>query len=147
MPKGTEASATRADALTHHRWHDRPPILEAIRTLGLNDRKAARLMGIPPEQVASWVAGKRRIPHVRLIALLFIVTRLTGQVGAWEPVNSRYGRRAKVAKENAARWALLAKQELEEDLGGDITAHFDLVLKGEAIGRAALAKLEAEDAS
>jgi hypothetical protein len=138
---------TETAAATSFRWTDRPSILEATRALGLNDRRVARLIDTAPEQVHSWVAGKRPIPHVRLVALIFLVVRLTGEVGAWIPAQTRYARRAQMARETASRWAAIAKSELEEDLGGDILAHPDLVRRGYEIGEAALAKLEAADSS
>jgi hypothetical protein len=123
------------------RLTERPPILEATRSLGINDRRIAKLNGVSPEAVHAWSTGKRPIPHVRHVALLFVVTRLAGIVGAAFPPQSKYARRAAVARESAAAWAQLAKEELEEALGGEIP--MDLIAHGYEVGEAMLAKLEA----
>jgi hypothetical protein len=144
MSKSMEIAATAA---APWRWNDRPPILEATKALGLNDRRVAGLIGVAPEQVHSWVAGKRPIPDVRLLALIFLIGRLTGEVGAKVPVQTRYGRRAQTALNAASAWNVLACLELMEDLGGDITAHPELMKKAYDLGAAALAKLERADAA
>jgi DNA-binding transcriptional regulator YdaS (Cro superfamily) len=88
---------------------DRLPIFEATRSLGMTDRKIAKLMGISTEAVCQFVNGKRPLPHVRYLALLYLITRLTGVVGAAYPPQSRFARRAAVPCESAKRWAELAK--------------------------------------
>ncbi len=103
------------------------------------------MLGVTPEAVHSWVAGKRPIPPLRHLALIFLVVRLTGRVGAWVPPQSRYARRSELTRENAAAWAALARDELTDDLGGHIPD--DLIARGYELGRAALAKLEAADAA
>jgi DNA-binding transcriptional regulator YdaS (Cro superfamily) len=127
-----------------YQWADRPAILEACRSLGINDRRVARLLDITPEQVHAWVAGKRPIPHVRLLALAFVIGRLIGEIAAEIPPQTRYARRAEIAREAASKWCALALLELTEDLGGDITAHRDLIQRGYELGKAALRKLEAQ---
>ena len=97
------------------RLGDRPPILEATRALGLNDRRVARLLGLKFEQIRSWVSGKRPIPHRHMLALIFLIARLTGEVGAWVPAQTRYARRARIAVDAAKRYADLATEELRED--------------------------------
>jgi DNA-binding transcriptional regulator YdaS (Cro superfamily) len=129
MPRAANEVTSASPAL--YRWADRPAILEACRSLGINDRRVARLLGIQPEQVHAWVAGKRPIPHKYLLALAFLIGRLTGEIAAWIPPQTRYARRAEIA--------LL---ELMEDLGGDINDHPDLTRRGYELGEAALAKLE-----
>ena len=124
------------------KYADRPAILEACRSLGINDRRVARLLGIQPEQVHAWVAGKRPIPHKYLLALAFLIGRLTGEIAAWIPPQTRYARRAEIAREAASKWCALALLELTEDLGGDINDHPDLTRRGYELGEAALAKLE-----
>jgi hypothetical protein len=137
---------TNAATATYH-WSDRPPILEATRALGINDRRVAKLVGIFPEQVHSWVSGKRPIPHIHILALIFMVGRLTGAISPSRPVKSRYSRRAELALDCANRWLELAKLELAEDSGfHDLTQHPD-VMRAYDVGEAALAKLERADAA
>ena len=134
-------------ATATYRWADRAPILEATRALGINDRRVAKLVGIFPEQVHSWVSGKRPIPHVHILTLIFIVGRLTGAISPSRPVNSRYSRRAELAFDCANRWLELAKLELAEDSGfDDLRQHPDL-MRAYDVGEAALAKLERADAA
>jgi hypothetical protein len=143
MPREDTEKAT-APGIAAYRWADRPAILEACRSLGINDRRVARLLDITPEQVHAWVAGKRPIPHKYLLALIFLIGRLTGEVAAWLPPLTRYARRAQMAKEAAEAWCAIARLELMEDLGGAITGHPDLVRRGYELGEKALAKLEAQ---
>jgi len=63
------------------------------------------------------------------------------------PAQTRYARRARIAMNAASQWNALARLELMEDLGGDITAHPALVQKGYELGAQALAKLERVDAA
>jgi hypothetical protein len=115
MPQSTQISTVpRATA----RVAERPPILEATRALGVNDSMLARALGISKMTVADWGLGKRPIPIVRHLALLFLVTRLTGLVGAKYPPQSRYARRAAIARDAAIAWANLARDELDEDTAG-----------------------------
>ena len=140
MPRAATETTSATPAL--YRWADRPAILEACRSLGINDRRVARLLGIQPEQVHAWVAGKRPIPHKYLLALAFLVGRLTGEIAAWIPPQTRYARRAEIAQEAASKWCALALLELMEDLCGDINDHPDLTRRGYELGEAALARLE-----
>jgi hypothetical protein len=121
---------------------DRPPIFEATRSLGLNDRKIARLMGISPEALNQFIKGKRPLPHVRYLALLYLVGRLTGAIGAVYPPQSRYARRAALACESAKRWAELARDEVKEDVGDVFRA--EDIERGAALGEQMLAKLEVQ---
>jgi len=134
-------------ATATYRWADRPPILEATRSLQINNRRVAKLIGIFPEQVHSWVSGKRPIPHVHILALIFIVGRLTGAISPSRPVKSRYARRAELARYCANRWLELAKLELAEDSGFDDLSQHPDVMRAYAVGEAALAKLERADAA
>jgi DNA-binding transcriptional regulator YdaS (Cro superfamily) len=136
-----------AAATAAYRWADRPPVLEAARALGINDRRVAKLIGILPEQVHSWVSGRRPIPHVHTLALIFIVGRLTGAISPSRPVKSRYCRRAELAFDCANRWLELAKLELAEDSGFDDLSQHPEVMRAYAVGEAALAKLEQADAA
>jgi hypothetical protein len=120
---------------------DRPPILEATRSLGINDRRLGKLMGIAPEQVHKWATGKTPIPVIRQLAMLFLVTRLTGIVGAASPPQTRYARRAATARDAAKAWCALANDELHEDLGG--VFHAEQIERGIAMGELMIAQLEA----
>jgi hypothetical protein len=121
---------------------ERPPILEATRALAMPDRLVARLLGVTPEAVNAWAYNKRPVPRVRHVALLFVVARLAGIVGANFPTNSRYARRAAIARDSAEAWAALARDELTEACGGYIPD--DLIVRGYEQGEKALARLEAQ---
>jgi hypothetical protein len=137
-----QRTQTTAPIKATDRVTDRPPILEACRSLGLNDRQVALLMGVSPELVHAWVIGRKPMPYVRLMALLFMVTRLVGIVGKTFPPQSRYARRATVACDAATAWVALARHELNEDLGG--VFHAEQIEQGYELGRRMLAKLEAQ---
>jgi hypothetical protein len=119
---------------------DRPPILEAVRALGLADRTIAGLMDISAVAVNRWAMGKDPIPQVRYLALLFLVTRLVGIVGEKFPPQSRYARRAAVARDAASAWAKLARDELDEDVRGVYQA--ETIERSVAMGEQMVAKLE-----
>jgi transcriptional regulator with XRE-family HTH domain len=127
------------------RLSDRPPILEATRALGLNDRRVARLLGLTSEQINSWVSGKRPIPHRHMLASIFLIKRLTGEVGGWRPARTRYARRARIAVDAANAYAKLAVEELREDYD-DRWPAVDIEA-GAEIGQRMLDRLEARDAS
>jgi hypothetical protein len=135
-------SAQTDTATTYLNVTERAPIFEATRSLGLNDRKIAQLMGISPEAVHQFVNGKKPLPLVRHLALLYLVTRLTGVVGAAYPPNTRFARRAQVAIDAAKAWAECARSELEEDTGGVYRA--EDIERGYEIGELMLARLEAQ---
>jgi hypothetical protein len=140
----------RATTTATARVTERPPILEAIRSLGLNDRMIAELMGVTSVAVNQWALGKRPIPLVRHLALLFLVGRLTGRIGAAVPPQSRYARRAAVAREAALAWAELAKHELGEEVGGELGPELlertypGMLKRSFELGGQMLAKLEAQ---
>jgi transcriptional regulator with XRE-family HTH domain len=131
------------------RWNDRPAILEATKALGLNDRRVAGLLGVSAEAVHSWANGRRQIPQLRLLTLIFLVGRLTGAFGKQQPPQTRYARRAKMAIDAADAWKNLASLELLEDVDGvDLTeTNPELVKKAGLLGEAAVAKLERADAA
>jgi hypothetical protein len=135
-------SAQTDTATTYLNVTDRAPIFEATRSLGLNDRKIAQLMGISPEAVHQFVNGKKPLPIVRHLALLYLVTRLTGLVGAAYAPNTRYARRAQVKIDAAKAWCQLARDELDEDVSG--IYHADQIERGYELGQRMLAKLEAQ---
>jgi hypothetical protein len=135
MSQSVQTSTTATARVT-----DRPPILEATRSLGLTDRTIARLMNISAVAVNQWAIGTKPIPHVRHLALLFLVTRLTGVVGANFPPQSRYARRAQIARDAATAWAALARDEMNEDTGGVL--HAEQVERGYELGQRMLARLE-----
>jgi hypothetical protein len=121
---------------------DRLPIFSALYVLGFNYAEVGRLLGVSTMSVHQWAVGKKKIPIVRHLALLFTVTRLTGLVGAKYPPQSRYARRAAIARDAAIAWANLARDEMEEDTAGVYRAE-DLE-RGVALGERMLAKLEAQ---
>jgi hypothetical protein len=135
MSKSVQTGTTATARVT-----DRPPILEATRALGLNDRMVADLNNISPVTVNHWAIGKKPIAHVRQMALLFLVTRLVGIVGANFPPQSRYARRAAVARDAATAWAKLARDELDEDVRGVYQA--ETIERSVAMGEQMVAKLE-----
>jgi hypothetical protein len=135
-------SAQTDTTTTYLNVTDRPPIFEATRSLGLNDRKIARLMGISPEAIHQFIKGKKPLPIVRALALQFLVTRLTGLVGAAYPPPTRYARRAQIAIDAAKAWCQLARDELEEDTGRVYRA--EDIERGVALGERMLARLETQ---
>ena len=145
MSKSVQTTAAAAT----WRWNDRPAILEATKALGLNDRRVARLLGVSAEFVHSWANGRKPIPHLRLLTLIFLVGRLTGDIGKQQPPQTRYARRAQMAIDAAVGWKNLATLELLEDVGGtDIgETNPELVKKAFQLGLAAIAKLERADAA
>jgi hypothetical protein len=138
MKTGTQTPA----AIAPDRVSDRPPIFSALYVLGLRDAELARLLGVSTVAVHLWASGKKPIPLVRHLALLFLVTRLTGVVGAKCPPQSRYARRAQIARDAATAWAALARDEIDEDTGGVYTA--ETIERGLALGERMLANLEAQ---
>jgi hypothetical protein len=128
---------------------DRPPILDALRTLGLRDSDIARALGLPASNVADWRNGRRPIPHKTQAALLFVAARLLGIIGASAPPMTLYARRASVAIETATLWTNLARDEFAAELGTDDPArdYRALVNKGHELGKRALARLEKADAA
>jgi hypothetical protein len=128
-------------AVAPDRVSDRLPIFSALHVLGLGYAEIGRLLGVSTVSVHHWATGKKPLPIVRAIALQFLVTRLTGLVGAAYPPNTRYARRAEIAREAAERWCLLARDELEEDTGGVYRA--EDIERGYELGQRMLAKLEA----
>jgi hypothetical protein len=137
----THTQITSASAAAS-RSADCPPIFSALHVLGFNSAEIGRLFGVTTVSVHEWTANKKKIPIVRHLALLFLVTRLTGLVGANYPPQSRYARRAAIARDAAIAWAKLAKDEMEEDTAGVYRAE-DLE-RGVALGERLLAKLEAQ---
>jgi hypothetical protein len=132
---------TTAATTTAHRVGDRPPVFLALHVLEFNYAQIGRLMGVTTMTVHEWATGKKPIPVVRHLALLFLVTRLTGVVGA-EPPQTRYARRAAIAIDAATRWARLARDELDEDTRGIYRA--EDIERGIALGERMVAKLEAQ---
>jgi hypothetical protein len=100
----------------------------------------ADLNNISPVTVNHWAIGKKPIPHVRQLALLFLVTRLVGIVGAKFPPNTRYARRAAITRDAATAWAALARAEIDEDTRGVYQA--ETIERGIAMGEAMIEKLE-----
>jgi hypothetical protein len=129
-------------ATTRSRAGDRPPILSALAILGLNHAALGRLFGISTMAVSQWATGDRPIPLVRHLALLFLVTRLTGVIDPTHPPQTRYARRAQIAVDAASRWCNLARDELDEDQGSTYRA--EDIERGQALGQRMLDRLEAQ---
>src|SRR5215216_3000231 len=91
---------------------DRLPIFSALQVLGFNYAQVGRLLGVSTMSISEWASAKKPIPVVRHLALLFLVTRLTGVVDARNPPQTRYARRAEIAIDAARRWSQLARDEL-----------------------------------
>jgi hypothetical protein len=137
MARNTQTTA----AAESHRA-SRPPIFEATRVLGLNDRKVARLLGVSPEAVHQWVNGKYPIPPWRHAAILFLVGRLIGIFGAAYPPQSRYAQRSELVRQAAKAWEEAARNELIEDCGGYVPD--DVLMRGYELGEQMLRELEAQ---
>jgi DNA-binding transcriptional regulator YdaS (Cro superfamily) len=133
-------AAARSD-----RVGERLPIFSALDVLGLSYAEIGRLLGVSTVSVHHWATGKKPLPLVRHLALLFLVTRLTGVVGAADLPQTRYARRAEIAIDAARRWCQLARDELEEDQRG--TYHAEDIERGIALGQRMLARLEAAAAA
>jgi hypothetical protein len=129
-------------AAESYRASSRPPIFEATRVLGLNDRRVARLLGVSPEAVHQWVNGKYSIPPWRHAAIIFLVGRLIGIFGAAYPPQSRYARRSELARQAAKAWEEAARNELIEDCGGFVPD--DVLVRGYELGEKMLRSLEAQ---
>src|SRR5687767_14158439 len=100
---------THSTTASRPAFADRPPILDALKALGLTDARIARAIGCRSEFIAAWRNGKKPIPHKPHAALIFLVGRLTGQIGASLPPQTRCARRAQVAIEAARLWNNLAR--------------------------------------
>jgi hypothetical protein len=132
----------KAPSVALDRASDRQPIFSALNVLGLKDAATARLLGVAAVPVHLWATGKQPVPLVRHLALLFVVGRLTGLIGAKYPLNSRHARRAQIAIDAATAWAKLARDELDEDAGGVLD---DVALiRGYELGERILARMEAQ---
>jgi hypothetical protein len=140
---------THSTAASRPAFADRPPILDALKALGLTDARIARAIGCTSEFIAAWRNGKKPIPHKTHAALIFLVGRLTGQIGASLPPQTRYARRAQVAIEAATLWNNLARDEFAAALGTDDPGRDYPELAADAfeLGQRALARLEKVDAS
>src|SRR5687768_11403531 len=116
MMQTTQTPATPATTVPRAtaRVAERPPILEPTRALGLNDSQLARALGLTRRVVSVWRLGIKPIPHVRQLQMIFLVTSLTGVIRTAFPLNSRYARRAAIARDAAIAWTELARDELNE---------------------------------
>jgi hypothetical protein len=135
-------NATSQAAVATYRVSDRLPIFSALHVLGLSYAEIGRLLGVSTVSVHEWATGKKPLPLVRHLALQFLVTRLTGVVGAKFPPQTRYARRAQIARDAAIAWAELSRDEMAEDTGGVFQAK--TVERGMALGQRMLARLEAQ---
>jgi hypothetical protein len=131
-----------ATATVPDRVSDRLPIFSALHVLGLQYVEVGRLLGVTTVSVHEWASGKKPLPLVRHLALLHLVGRLTGIIGAKYPPRSRYARRAQIARDAAVAWAELARNEINEDVGGVYTA--ETLERAHVLGQRILARLEAQ---
>jgi hypothetical protein len=134
----------QTDTAARPEFADRVPLLEAFGALGVRDAKIARALGYSSVFVTAWRTGKRPIPHKTQAALLFVVGRLTGQIGANVPPKTKYARRAQVAVKTAMMWANLARNEFAAELGSDDPGRDfpDLAAEAFELGKRVLAHLE-----
>jgi hypothetical protein len=140
----TQTAETPAKARSA--FADRPPVLDALRVLGLTDAKVARMLGVTPMYIHAWRSGRKPIPHKTHAALILVVGRLTGQIGASVPPQTQYARRAKVAVEAARLWNGLARDELVAAIGTE-RDYMQLVAAAFDLGQRAMARLEKADAA
>jgi hypothetical protein len=138
----TDMQRTSSNVTPADRTGDRLPIFSALHVLGFSYAEVGRLLGVSTMSISDWANGKKPLPVVRHLALLFLVTRLTGVVGAKHPPQTRFARRAQIAVDAAARWCELARDELEEDTGGIYRA--EDIERGTALGQRMLDRLEAQ---
>jgi transcriptional regulator with XRE-family HTH domain len=125
------------------RTGDRPPIFSALEVLGFTYAHIGRLLGVSTMTVSNWATGKKPIPVVRYLALLYLAARLTGLIGkGLPPLKTRYTRRSKIALDAATAWCNLARDELDEDTRGIYRA--EDVERGEALGQRIVDRLEAQ---
>jgi hypothetical protein len=139
----------RSDSTARPAFAERPPVLDGLRALGLSDAKTARALGCTSEYIAAWRSGRKPIPHKTHAALIYLIGRLTGQIGASAQPQTKYARRAQVAMEAATLWANLARDELAEALGSADPGrdYPELVKDAYELGQRALARLERADAA
>jgi hypothetical protein len=98
---------------------------EATRALGLSDLRVAVLMGVAQPTVANWARGKEAMPHVRWLALDFLIWRLIEWLGraarslpsADDFEDPKHARRIVAARQAAGVWAELSRQEIRETIG------------------------------
>jgi hypothetical protein len=121
---------------------DRLPIFSALNVLGLSYAEIGRLLGVSTVSVHHWAVGKKPLPLVRFLALQFLVGRLVGIIGGQYPPQTRYARRAEIARSAAEAYLLLARDELEEDSRGIYRA--EDIERAFALGQRLLARLEAQ---
>ena len=119
---------------------DRLPIFSALSVLGFSYAELGRLLGVSTVAVHRWATEKKPLSTVRHLALLFVVTRLTGVIDAGHPPQTRYARRAEIAITAAKAWNQLARDELDERTGS--TYHAEEIERGVALGERIIARLE-----
>jgi transcriptional regulator with XRE-family HTH domain len=121
---------------------DRLPIFSALNVLGLSYAEIGRQLGVTTVTVHEWARGKKPLPLVRHLALLFLVGRLTKIIGAKHPPQTRYARRSEIAVEAAIKWAALARDEIEEDTRGVYRA--EDIERATGLGERMVKRLEAQ---
>jgi hypothetical protein len=135
-------NATPPTAVATDRVSDRLPIFSALHVLGFSYAEVGRLLGVSTVSVHEWATGKKPLSVIRALALIFLVTRLTGVVGKAHPPQTRYARRTQIAVEAAIAYANLARDELDEALSGVFQA--ETIERSFELGQRMLARLEAQ---
>ena len=135
-------NATPQTAVATDRVSDRLPIFSALHVLGFSYAEVGRLLGVSTVSVHEWATGKKPLSVIRALALIFLVTRLTGVVGKAHPPQTRYAHRTQIAVEAAMAYAKLARDELDEALSGVLQA--ETIERSFELGQRMLARLEAQ---
>jgi len=129
-------------AVATDRLRDRLPVFSALQVLGFSYAELGRLLGVSTVSVHEWAAEKKPISTVRHLALIYLVTRLTGVIDAAHPPQTRYAKRTQIAINAAIAWNYLARDELDETTRG--IYHAEELERGYELGKRMIARLEAQ---
>jgi hypothetical protein len=132
---------TATAGIVSDRVSDRLPIFSALHVLGLRDVEIGRLLGVSTVSVHQWATGKKPFPLIRRLALNYLVGRLVGIIGAKYPPQTRFARRAEIARAAAEAYLLLDRDEFEEDTRRIYQA--EDIERAAALGERLLVQLEA----
>lgn len=111
-------------------------LLERLRTVEIG-----RLLGVSTVSVHQWATGKKPFPLIRRLALNYLVGRLVGIIGGKYPPQTRFARRAEIARAAAEAYLLLDRDEFEEDTRRIYQA--EDIERAAALGERLLVQLEA----
>jgi hypothetical protein len=132
---------TATAGIVSDRVSDRLPIFSALHVLGLRDVEIGRLLGVSTVSVHQWATGKKPFPLIRRLALNYLVGRLVGIIGGKYPPQTRFARRAEIARAAAEAYLLLDRDEFEEDTRRIYQA--EDIERAAALGERLLVQLEA----